>query len=624
MDYLSSLTYPQAAALATVAVVSAIVAIPMVFILIQLLTSLYRMTIAAYLNPWKHIPSVKTTDPLSIFFGDFRAIKAAQPSEKHVEWMNELGPIYRYRHLFNVERVLLADPKALLHVLSPSRAYQYPKPEYTSQFIAAVIGDGLVASEGERHARQRKIIAPAFAPGAIKDFGPLINHHAAVLVEKFHWIMDLEKKRRRGELKGDVEIPGQCKSDREFKLANDNSMVIDTLFWLSRTTLDIIGETGFSVNFNSIEKGSKDPLAAAMAYLIGAVLDVELADIIVILLSEKPGLSWLRYLPTERNRTMSKNREIVTEHARRIVDDFKKEIINELSDDSKVVSKDTFDEWSSTDQGRPKSVVARMIRANMATGLKPSERMSNDELMHQLTTLIIAGHETTATQNTWALWLLAINKPVQDRLRKEIREAAAKDAAEREDLPEEERARWSEVPIRDVNSVTYLDNVVKESIRMMPSIASTVRVALKDDVVPLSRSYKRADGKGTYNSIVIPKGHELFIPINTIQLSKDLWGEDAQVFNPDRWDNLPSSVINAKLPPGQSFAFLAGPRSCIGKQLAIMETQILLIHLILEYEFDVVPGWEFIQRQQIVRRAFVEGQKEEGIRMPLIVTPINK
>ena len=112
---------------------------------------------------------------------------------------------------------------------------------------------------------------------------------------------------------------------------------------------------------------------------------------------------------------------------------------------------------------------------------------------------------------------------------------------------------------------------------MMPSIPSTIRVALKDDVVPLSRSYKRADGKGTYNSIVMPKGHELFIPLNVIQLSKDLWGEDAQDFNPDRWDNLPKSVIDAKLPPGQLFAFLAGPRSCVGKQTAILETLVLLV-----------------------------------------------
>ena len=108
-----------------------------------------------------------------------------------------------------------------------------------------------------------------------------------------------------------------------------------------------------------------------------------------------------------------------------------------------------------------------------------------------------------------------------------------------------------------------------------------------------------------------------------IQLSQDLWGEDAQDFNPDRWDNLPKSVIDAKLPPGQLFAFLAGPRSCVGKQTAILETLVLLAHLLLHFRFDVVPDWTLVQRQQIVRRAFVEGQWPEGIRMPLILTPLN-
>lgn len=177
-------------------------------------------------------------------------------------------------------------------------------------------------------------------------------------------------------------------------------------------------------------------------------------------------------------------------------------------------------------------------------------------------------------------------------------------------------------PVRDVNSLPYLDKVVKECVRMLPSVPSTVRVALKDEVVPLSKSYKRADGKGTYNSIVIPKGHELFIPLNCIQFSKEIWGEDADDFNPDRWDNLPSSVINAKMPPGHTFAFLSGPRSCIGKQLAIQETQVLLAHLLLKFKYDVVPGWDLIQRQQVVRRAFVDGQKEHGVRMPLILTPV--
>lgn len=597
------------------AAVAIIVAIPLLFVLNQLLGSLYRMTVDEWTSSWKHIPKVKTTDPLSLIFGDFRAIKNAPPADKHVEWMNQLGPVYRYRHMFYVQRILLADPKALIHVLSPAKAYQYPKPEYTSAFLTAALGEGLVSIEGEKHARQRRIIAPAFAPSVVKQFQPCIHRHAKLLVDKLKVIIQRDIDRRTGKLPADTEVTGQTPSDRAYPLKDpQHSVVIDVLFWLSRTTLDIIGEIGFNADFQSLERGNQDPLANAMTTLMGAILDLELSTAVFLILSEKPGMSWLRKLPTRRNLLIRSAQKTVENHAREIVNNIRNEILAE----NQGMSKDLFDDESS-----PKSLIYRMIRANMATDLKPSERMSNSELMGQMTTLIIAGHETTATQNTWALWLLAMHPEVQERLRKEIKDAVAKEHAEMDDLPEEERAIYNTQPLRDVTTLPYLENVVKESIRMLPSIPSTVRVALKDDVVPLSKSYNRADGKGTFNQVVIPKGHELFIPLNAIQLSKDLWGEDAQDFNPDRWDNLPASVINAKMPPGHTFAFLSGPRSCVGKQVATLETQVILAHLLMNFRFDIVPDWDFVQRQQVVRRAFVDGQWKEGIRMPLIMTPLD-
>lgn len=595
------------------ALVGVLLGVVLLFLLNQILGAVYRATIGEWFSPWKHIPKVKTTDPLALFFGDFRAIKAAQPGEQHVQWMNELGPIYRYRHMFEVQRVLLADPKALIHVLSPAKAYQFPKPEYTSAFLTAALGQGLVSIEGETHRRQRKIIAPAFAPSVVKEFYPVIHRHAKLLTDKLETIVGEMIARHQGKIPKDTLITGECPSDRDVKLADpDHSAVVDTLFWLSRTTLDIIGEIGFSAEFLALENGNDHPLANAMGTLIGAILDLELSTAIFLILSEKPGLKWLRYLPSDRNRRLKESQNVVREHAAKIIDKMRQDILAENKD------------GVTSDVMKPKSVISRMVRANMATDLKPSERMSNEELMGQVTTVIIAGHETTATQNTWALWLLATHQDVQDRLRKELQDQMAKEAAEIDSLTEEERAIYDIQPVRNLDAVPMLDKVVKESVRMLPSVPSTVRVALKDDVVPLSKSYKRADGKGTYNSIVIPKGHELFIPLNVIQLSKEIWGEDAQEFNPDRWDNLPSSVIDAKMPPGHTFAFLSGPRSCIGKQLAIMETQVLLAHLLLKFKFDIVPGWDLIQRQQVVRRAFVDGQKEYGVRMPLILTPLSK
>ncbi|WFD30645.1 hypothetical protein MSPP1_001666 [Malassezia sp. CBS 17886] len=593
--------------------VGLLAAIPVVFFVNQLLVALWRMTIGEWFSPWKHIPQVRSTDRLSFLFGDARSIMNAQPGAMHKQWMDELGSVYRYRNMFYTQRVLISDPKALLHIFSPSMSYQYPKPAYVSQVLRAALGDGLVTIEGQTHARQRKIIAPAFSPGAVKQFEPVIHRHADLLVDKIRAAISQETARRTGEVDPDTEIVGQSPPDRTVKLAYpERSAVVDLMFWLNRSALDVIGEVGFSTNFESLDRGQQHPLAAAMVTLVRTSVNTSVITGFIVALSDKPGFSWLQHLPSERNRTVRKSQAVVREHAKEIVDRMRSEILAEH-----VTSKEAFDEWEGSDVLKPKSLIARMIRANMAEGLKPSERMSDEELMGQMTTLIIAGHETTATQNTWVLWLLAQHQDVQDRLRREVRAAAARHAAECAELADGEYR-----PPFDVSAIPYLENVVRECFRVLPSVANTMRVALKDDVVPLSRAYPRTDGKGTYSEVVIPKNHVLFIALNLMQFSKELWGEDANEFRPDRWDNLPESVTNAKMPPGNTFAFLSGPRTCVGKQLAVLETHIFTAHLVQHFKFDIVPDWHLIHRQQAVRRAYVEGQKEYGYRMPLIVTPV--
>lgn len=112
----------------------------------------------------QHIPAVRHASSWlnTLFLGDFQAIKDASPGEMHVQWMRELGPVFRYRHILFVERILLADPRAMMHVLNHSA--KYPKPEHTTTFLSAVLGNGLVTTEGEAHRRQKKIVTPAVSP----------------------------------------------------------------------------------------------------------------------------------------------------------------------------------------------------------------------------------------------------------------------------------------------------------------------------------------------------------------------------------------------------------------------------------------------------------------------------
>lgn len=80
----------------------------------------------------------------------------------------------------------------------------------------------------------------------------------------------------------------------------------------------------------------------------------------------------------------------------------------------------------------------------------------------------VAGHETTATATTWALYSLSLNPDIQKKLREELLNFD------------------SEVPTMDeIKTFTYLDWVVKETLRVHSPVPGTTRIATRDDVIPM-------------------------------------------------------------------------------------------------------------------------------------------
>ncbi|CAD6971861.1 unnamed protein product, partial [Tilletia controversa] len=635
----------------TIALLAPLVVIALVILGVSLFLGnlvagiLYRYFIGEYYNnPVAHIPKVKHTGSFlsTIFMGDFAAIKAAAPAAQHIEWMASLGPVYRYRHAFFVQRVLLADPKAMLFLTTQQNSYKFPKPEHTSTFLAAAIGNGLVASDGDAHKRQRRILAPAFSPACIRELQPNMDMHGARLVQKLNQEIKNFDARRADDAKVLASASTGASAAELFKdrtstaAASETlqdraitaklppgSAVIDALFWASRVTLDVIGDVGFKYNFDALNKGHSDPVADACNNAVAACMDVDLVQALTIILSENKGFHWLRKIPTKANVTLKTSLDTVNAEARRIVEKGKAEVRAELAQFG-TTGKSAFDEGVITAAGNSKSIFNRMIRANMATDVKDSERLSDLELEQQLITLILAGHETSATGLTWALDFMARNPAVQEKLRKELQDAPRTEEDDHDDHPEHagpSSGGSHEVPslsntrgmlnFQDIHALPYLDAVMKEVIRLAPSITSTVRQATEDSIIPLSKGYPKAGKAGkrgeTFDSVFIPKGAEIFIPIQVIQASPEIWGDDALEFKPERWFDVPKTALDTQL-PSQLFAFIAGPRSCIGQRMAVSEMKFLLAHVVLRFKMEPVPGYEFDARQTIVTRAFVKGQ----------------
>ncbi len=170
------------------------------------------------------------------------------------------------------------------------------------------------------------------------------------------------------------------------------------------------------------------------------------------------------------------------------------------------------------------------------------EPMGERQLVDEIMTLIVAGHETTASGLNWTWYLLSQHPQVQARLHAEI------DAVDYPLAP----------GLAQVETLTYAGQVVNEALRLYPP------------GWVLSRRTIEADVLGGYP---IPPGTNVLLPLYLLHRHPQFW-EDPDAFRPERFapGHETERTRFAYMP------FAAGPRHCIGETLALYE---MLMHLYL-------------------------------------------
>jgi cytochrome P450 len=162
--------------------------------------------------------------------------------------------------------------------------------------------------------------------------------------------------------------------------------------------------------------------------------------------------------------------------------------------------------------------------------------MPDRQLVSEIMTLIVAGHETTASTLNWTWYLLAENPEAEQKLAREV-EALAGIVPDMRGLPQFE----------------YTRRVIEETLRMYPAGWLMTRRALKDDQL------------GEY---FVPAGVEVYISPYLLQRHPALW-EAPDRFDPDRFD--PARAQGRA--PMTMIPFSAGPRKCVGELFARVEMQ---------------------------------------------------
>jgi len=184
------------------------------------------------------------------------------------------------------------------------------------------------------------------------------------------------------------------------------------------------------------------------------------------------------------------------------------------------------------------------------------QRMTDRQLRDEVVTLFLAGHETTAVSLCWTLYLLSQHPEVEARLRRELEDVLGGRPPTLDDLPQLEYARR----VRD------------ESMRLYPPAWLTERRSLGEDVLCGYR---------------ISAGITLAITQFVTHRHPEFW-ENPETFDPDRF----SPERSAGRHGYAYFPFGGGPRLCIGKNLALLETHLTLAMLVQRYRFELEPGWQ--------------------------------
>jgi cytochrome P450 len=205
--------------------------------------------------------------------------------------------------------------------------------------------------------------------------------------------------------------------------------------------------------------------------------------------------------------------------------------------------------------GRAKDVLGLLIGATESDAPGAPGEMSDTALRDQTITLLLSGHETTATALTWTLFLIAKHPEVEARLHREI----------------DERLNGREPGVADLPQLEFTTCVLNESMRLYPPIWILERYA------------EEADEIGGYQ---IPKGSTVVISPYTLHRHPAFWPRPDE-FDPDRFAAAPeSSAAGAFLPFG------AGPHHCIGSHFAMLTMRILLAMVGQRFRLRLAPGAE--------------------------------
>ena len=398
-----------------------------------------------------------------------------------LDLQRDYGDIVRIK-LGPFEALVLFHPDGIQHILQDNHT-NYSKDTHTYASLSALVGNGLISSNGDFWLRQRRLMQPAFHHQQINALSGMICKEANSLLDGWESFI------RDGEL-----------------LNMTNEMM--------RLSLSVATQALFGNRMH-------DP-----DHLLASNISFLMTD--TAFRFEHPFYPPY-WVPAARNRQFNA--------AMKSLDRVIYGMISKRRDHPKQAD----------------DLLAMLMQAHEAGN---ENSMSDKQLRDEVVTLFLAGHETTALALSWTLYLLSQHPEVEACLRSELDHILAGRNPSLADLPK----------------LVYTRMVLDESMRLYPPAWITERKALADDEI------------GGY---LIPAGTTLAVTQYVTHRHSQFWENpnafDPERFNPQRSEGRPRYAY---------FPFGGGPRQCIGKDLALLETHLVLAMIVQRCRFDLEQGLE--------------------------------
>ncbi|KAF5378997.1 hypothetical protein D9757_009094 [Collybiopsis confluens] len=499
------------------------------------------------------------------------------------KWQEKYGAVYRIKALFGEDRLIVADPKALQYIYQGAGT-KWLKPELRREFGRIFLGRGIAWAQGDDHKRHRKILAPAFTNIRTHSMIPVFSDTAERMCQRWQEELGTAPLRR-----------------------------IEVTDLLLRATLDAVGEVGFHYKFNSLENND-NPLAKAYQSLL--VNSFGLPSKGKIFAQHALG-----YLPVSIIQSLEKLPSRSLAGLKNVAREGHTVAMQLVNEKKAAVSR------GGVDVNDDEDFLDLIVKANLSEHRE--SQLSEEELSAQMRHLTVLAYddnsslidltytdlflldETTANSIAFVLYEISKHPEVQEKIRQEIVSL---------------KMGIKKLSANDLELMTYTRAVMKEGLRLHPVVYGPFLYPAEDDVIPLSRPIRTIDGR-MISEIPIAKGQIVHVSVSGYNRLKDIWGETAHEFHPERWLQPSEGCKDGSGSPFGVYSnlgnFVGGAQSCLGWRFAIYEIQTFLVHILSNFKLTY-PGDlpRVIRATSGVMAPVLEGEEEKGKRLVLQISLI--